>query len=35
LMEQGRWLLVAANVLASNVLCLAAVLAGAAIARAL
>jgi fluoride exporter len=32
-MEQGQWLLMAANILASNVLCLAAVLAGAAIAR--
>lgn len=32
-MEQGQWLLMAANVLANNVLCLAAVLAGAAVAR--
>jgi fluoride exporter len=32
-MEQGQWLLMAANILASNVLCLAAVLAGAALAR--
>ena len=35
LMEQGQWLLMAANILASNALCLAAVLAGAAIARGL
>ncbi len=35
LMEQGQWLLMAVNILASNVLCLAAVLAGAAIARGL
>ena len=34
-MEQGQWLLVAVNVVASNALCLAAVLAGAAIARGL
>ncbi len=32
-MEQGQWLLMAVNILASNALCLAAVLAGAAIAR--
>ena len=32
-MEQGRWLLVAANILGSNFLCLGAVLAGAAMAR--
>ncbi len=31
--EQGQWLLMAANILANNVLCLAAVLAGAAVAR--
>ena len=31
--EQGQWLLMAANILANNVLCLAAILAGAAIAR--
>ena len=35
LMEQGQWLMVGANVLASNALCLAAVLAGAALARGL
>lgn len=35
LMEQGQWLLTGANVMASNVLCLAAVLAGAALARGL
>ena len=35
LMEQGQWLLTGANILASNALCLAAVLAGAAIARGL
>lgn len=35
LMEQGQWLLVSLNVRASNVLCLAAVLAGAALARGL
>jgi len=35
LMEQGQWLLVGLNVIASNVLCLAAVLAGAALARGL
>jgi CrcB protein len=35
LMEQGQWLLVGVNVLLSNVLCLAAVLAGAALARGL
>ena len=35
LLEQGQWLLMAVNVLASNALCLAAVLAGAAIARGL
>jgi CrcB protein len=34
-MEQGHWLLMAVNIIASNVLCLAAVLAGAAIARGL
>jgi fluoride ion exporter CrcB/FEX len=34
-MEQGQWLLVGLNVLASNGLCLAAVLAGAALARGL
>jgi fluoride exporter len=33
--EQGQWLLVAVNLVASNVLCLAAVMAGAAIARGL
>ena len=33
LCEQGQWLLVAWNVLASNLLCLASVLAGAALAR--
>ena len=32
-LEQGQWLLMALNILASNALCLAAVLAGAAIAR--
>jgi CrcB protein len=32
--EQGQWLLMSGNVVANNVLCLAAVLAGAAIARA-
>jgi fluoride exporter len=32
-MEQGQWLLMALNVLASNVLCLLAVLGGAAFAR--
>ncbi len=31
--EQGQWLLMAVNIVASNALCLAAVLAGAAIAR--
>ncbi|MFY9560917.1 MAG: fluoride efflux transporter CrcB [Terriglobales bacterium] len=35
LMEQGQWLMMGANILASNVLCLAAVLAGAALARGL
>lgn len=35
LMGQGRWLMMAVNVLASNGLCLAAVLAGAALARGL
>ncbi len=35
LLEQGQWLLVGLNALASNVLCLAAVLAGAALARGL
>ena len=34
-MEQGEWLLMVVNIIASNVLCLAAVLAGAAIARGL
>ena len=33
LMEQGQWLLTSLNVVASNALCLAAVLAGAALAR--
>jgi fluoride exporter len=33
LLEQGQWLLTAVNILASNALCLAGVLAGAAIAR--
>ena len=32
-MEQGQWLLMAMNIMASNALCLAAVLAGAAFAR--
>lgn len=35
LMEQGQWLLAGLNVVASNALCLAAVLAGAALARGL
>ena len=35
LMEQGQWLLMAWNILASNALCLAGVLVGAAIARGL
>ena len=35
LLEQGQWLLVGLNTLASNVLCLAAVLAGAVLARGL
>jgi CrcB protein len=35
LMEQGQWLLTGINIVASNALCLAAVLAGAALARAL
>jgi CrcB protein len=35
LMEQGQWLLLGLNAVASNVLCLAAVLAGAALARGL
>jgi CrcB protein len=35
LMEQGQWLMMGANILASNVLCLVAVLAGAALARGL
>jgi len=35
LMEQSQWLLVALNILFSNALCLTAVLAGAALARAL
>ena len=34
-MEQGQWLLVAVNLVASNALCLAAVMAGAAVARGL
>jgi fluoride exporter len=34
-MEQGQWLLVAVNLVASNALCLAAVMAGAALARGL
>jgi fluoride ion exporter CrcB/FEX len=33
--EQGHWSLFAANILANNVLCLAAILAGAMIARAI
>jgi CrcB protein len=35
LMEQGQWLLTGINIVASNALCLAAVLGGAALARAL
>jgi fluoride exporter len=35
LMEQGQWLMMSLNVLAGNALCLAAVLAGAALARGL
>ena len=35
LMEQGQWLLMGINIVFSNVLCLAAVLAGAALARGL
>src|SRR5258706_9529607 len=35
LMEQGQWLVMGLNALASNLLCLAAVLAGAALARGL
>jgi fluoride exporter len=35
LMEQGQWLLSGINIMASNGLCLAAVLGGAALARAL
>ncbi len=35
LMEQGQWLLTGINIVASNVLCLAGVLAGAALARGL
>ena len=35
LMEQGQWLLMSANILFSNALCFAAVLAGAALARGL
>jgi fluoride exporter len=35
LMEQGQWLLTGINILANNALCLAAVLAGAALARGL
>jgi fluoride ion exporter CrcB/FEX len=34
-MEQGQWLLTGINIVASNALCLAAVLAGAALARGL
>ena len=34
-MEQGQWLLVGVNLVASNALCLAAVMAGAAVARGL
>ena len=34
-MEQGQWMLMAVNIVASNALCLAAVVAGAAIARGL
>ncbi len=33
LFEQGQWLLMSGNIIANNVLCLAAVLAGAALAR--
>jgi len=35
LMEQGQWILTSINIVASNALCLAAVLAGAALARGL
>jgi CrcB protein len=35
LMEQGQWLLIGINIVASNALCLAAVLGGAALARGL
>jgi CrcB protein len=35
LMEQGQWLMMGLNILVSNALCLAAVLAGAALARGL
>lgn len=35
LMEKGQWLMTGMNILSSNVLCLAAVLAGAALARGL
>jgi len=35
LMEQGQWLLTSINIVASNALCLAAVVAGAALARGL
>jgi CrcB protein len=35
LMEQGQWLMMGLNILGSNVLCLAAVLAGAALGRGL
>jgi CrcB protein len=35
LMERGQWLLTGVNIVGSNVLCLAAVFAGAAMARAL
>ena len=35
LMEQGQWLLMSLNILSSNALCLAGVLAGAALARGL
>jgi len=34
-MEQGQWLLTGINIVASNALCLVAVLAGAALARGL
>jgi CrcB protein len=35
LMERGQWLLIGINIIGSNVLCLAAVIAGAVLARAL